>query len=113
MVLENASLSVGAAGDGGAGRPGQQGQQEVGFGGNVVSVGNSCAGGGGGRGGNGGASGGGAGGVSVGILWSGDHLPAQIEISFELGAPGVGGIGGEPGVNDGVNGIAQDVFEVP
>ena len=78
---------------------------------NVVSLGNSCAGGDGGPGGNGGASGGGAGGISAGIVWAGEEPPLQTEVTFVLGAPGDGGIGGEPGVNDGLDGLALETYE--
>ena len=113
MTLDLVNLTAASAGNGGSGHAGQAGQQDVGFGGNVVTVGNACPGGNGGRGGNGGASGGGAGGISVGIVWTGVAEPLQTQVTFQTGAPGEGGIGGEPGVNDGIDGVAQDVLEVP
>jgi hypothetical protein len=32
-------------------------------------------------------------------------------VVFAIGTAGEGGRGGEPGVNDGIDGVAQDVFE--
>jgi hypothetical protein len=60
----------------------------------------------------GGASGGGAGGISAGIVWTGDEAPAQADVLIEIGTEGDGGLGGEPGVNDGIDGVAQTVLEV-
>jgi hypothetical protein len=113
IIIDHAVLAAGDAGGGGRGHSGQAGQTEVGAGGNALSSLNSCGGGNGGRGGNGGASGGGAGGISVGIMWTGNESPTQTQVTSTLGMPGYGGVGGEPGVNDGINGIAQDVLKVP
>jgi hypothetical protein len=113
VVVSTAALIAGAAGSGGNGHVGQQAQTDVGAGGNALSSLNSCNGGNGGRGGDGGASGGGAGGISVGILWAGEQAPDRSEVTFEFGTPGEGGLGGEPGVNDGIDGVALDVFEAP
>jgi hypothetical protein len=112
LDIEAASLIAGSAGDGGNGHVGQSAQTERGSGGGVVDSNNSCPGGGGGLGGNGGASGGGAGGISVGIVWSGENEPTRDEVTFAVDTPGDGGLGGEPGVNDGISGIAQDLLEV-
>jgi hypothetical protein len=113
LTVNITKLTAGDAGDGGDGHVGQAGQTDVGAGGNALSSLNSCDGGNGGPGGNGGVSGGGAGGISVGIVWSGNESPTQTQVTFTLGMPGYGGVGGEPGVNDGINGIAQDVLKVP
>ena len=111
VALENVNLIANDAGNGGDGKAGQPGQQDVGAGGNAISALNSCDGGTGGRGGNGGASGGGAGGISVGIVWAGEAAPSQLEVTIEVGTAGEGGIGGEPGVNDGTPGVAHDTHE--
>jgi hypothetical protein len=112
VQIEASSLTTGNGGDGGKGLRGQAGQQSVGLGGSTVNPLNSCPGGNGGPGGDGGSSGGGAGGISVGILWSGE-APVQIDVASALGDPGARGIGGEPGENDGVAGVAQNVLEAP
>jgi hypothetical protein len=111
IALTLVNLIAGDGGEGGQGHPGQPGQQVFGGGGDAVSSNNSCDGGSGGPGGNGGASGGGAGGLSVGIVWAGEETPTQTEVMFKTGTFGEGGLGGEPGVNDGIDGLAQDVFE--
>jgi hypothetical protein len=74
-----------------------------------VNTANSCPGGTGGFGADGGASGGGAGGICVGILWSGDTAPVQNDLTFSHGKAGTKGVGGDPGVNDGIIGEATDV----
>jgi hypothetical protein len=113
VTLVAAGLTTNVAGDGGNGSAGEPAQEEFGFGG-IVDIGvDSCVGGAGGLGANGGASGGGAGGISVGIVWTGDEEPGQTDVTFELGTAGDGGIGGEPGVNDGIDGLARDTYEVP
>jgi hypothetical protein len=114
VALDVGKLSAGNAGAGGSGHVGQTVEDGlVGGGGGVNSTTNSCYGGAGGPGAAGGASGGGAGGISVGIVWTGDEEPAQTNVVFELGTAGDGGIGGEPGVNDGIDGLARDTYEVP
>jgi hypothetical protein len=112
IVLATANLVAGNAGEGGGGSAGEAAQEEFGIGGNIESLADSCGGGNGGLGAAGGASGGGAGGISVGIVWSGDDLPDQTDVRFEIGTEGDGGIGGEPGVNDGIDGVTQTVLEV-
>jgi hypothetical protein len=107
--IASSTLTSSNAGSGGSGRAGQPGQQEAGAGGVAVSNLNSCTGGAGGFGADGGASGGGAGGISVGILWSGDTAPVQNDLTFSHGTRGTKGVGGDPGVNDGINGEATDV----
>ena len=112
VVLESCALVARDAGNGGSGRAGQPGQQDVGAGGGVILMINSCGGGNGGPGGSGGASGGGAGGISVGLVWNGEE-PMIDAPMFTLGSAGGRGIGGDPGNNDGVDGVAREVLEVP
>lgn len=85
----------GAGGDGQAGEPGQSG----GNGGMPSSPG--CAGGTGGTGARGGAGGGGAGGLNAGVLYRGTAPEIDSTVTYNLGEPGPGGRGGEPGENDG------------
>ncbi len=108
--IADSDLVSSNAGKGGNGHTGQPGQMQGGPGGAVVSNVNSCPGGAGGFGADGGAGGGGAGGVSVGILWRGDAPPNQKGVTFKEGAPGSGGIGGSVGINDGIDGIAQEML---
>jgi hypothetical protein len=110
--LENSELVAQNAGAGGDGAQGQLGQTEVGFGGNGGG-GGACPGGTGGLGGKGGAGGGGAGGISVGILWSGDDEPVRSGGMITVGTAGSAGIGGDPGNNDGISGVAEQVLQVP
>jgi hypothetical protein len=109
VALSNSELITSDGGDGGNGHVGQEGQQTVGVGGAGVEA---CRGGNGGKGARGGAGGGGAGGVSVGIVWSGPNAPAQLETTVETGVPGVGGLGAELDVNDGIDGVAQAMLQV-
>ncbi len=113
LVLDACTIVAGDGGDGGGGSPGQAGQQDVGGGGGVLTTLNACPGGNGGRGASGGAGGGGAGGISVGILWSGDAAPVRQSGTIVTGIAGAKGIGGDPGNNDGVGGVAQQVLEMP
>ncbi len=101
---EFAPSNAGDGGNGGAGGMGAIG----GIGGSGASGG--CGAGNGGKGGDGGAGAGGAGGLSVGVLYTGS-APTLTNTTVALGKPGLGGKGGKPGVNDGLNGVAQDVFE--
>lgn len=113
--LDSSSLSAGNGGNGGSGHEGQLGQGEDGTrtGSGGTSIRRSCAGGAGGAGAKGGAGGGGAGGISVGILWSGATTPLVLATSITVGDAGSGGLGGEPSVNDGVDGVAEEVLLAP
>jgi hypothetical protein len=111
VALEDSVLVAADAGDAGNGAMGEVGQTDAGIGGNQTGVG--CEGGFGGFGGRGGAGGGGAGGISVGVLWSGEAGPTMYRNEFWRGNPGAKGIGGEPGVNDGIDGIQDKELEVP
>ncbi len=105
------SSSAGAAGsDGRGGAAGAAGGG--GGGGGTAGSFLGCAGGDGGKGGDGGAGAGGAGGISVGVLYKGPK-PTLTNPTFTLGAAGLGGKGGKPGVNDGPPGVSKDVFEAP
>jgi hypothetical protein len=99
------------AGKGGDGAAGQVAQTEAGFGG-VQGTG-ACQGGAGGLGADGQFGGGAAGGISVGILWQGDVAPVQTGVTITTGMAGAKGIGGSVGVNDGVDGVAQDALKAP
>jgi hypothetical protein len=110
--VENTELMAADAGQGGDGVQGQVGQTESGFGG-LPGGGSACQGGIGGLGGRGGAGGGGAGGISVGILWTGDDEPMRTGGMITVGMAGSSGIGGDPGNNDGIAGVAEQVLEAP
>ena len=100
-----------AAGDGGNGVPGQTGQSPGGTGGNRTGVG--CLGGNGGGGGDGGSGGGGAGGISAALIYknTAPTLDAATTTNSTVGVAGKKGSGGTPGVNDGIDGVAQTVLE--
>jgi hypothetical protein len=98
------------AGDGGSGAAGQAGQTDVGFGGNPGAGG--CMGGAGGKGADGGAGGGGAGGISVAAVWKGTQPTIDGSAKITLGKKGNKGAGGKAGSNDGIDGVAQNAFEV-
>lgn len=107
VTLSESVLVAGGAGAGGAGSAGQEGQ----LGGSAGAGVDGCRGGRGGTGGRGGAGGGGAGGISAGAVWIGTASPI-FDASYVLkGDPGAAGIGGEPGVNDGIPGVAREVLE--
>jgi hypothetical protein len=110
--LADSELVAHDAGAGGDGAPGQAGQTPGGFGANGGGLG-ACPGGAGGGGGRGGAGGGGAGGISVGILWSGSDAPMRTGGTITVGEAGRAGVGGDPGNNDGIAGVADQVLEVP
>lgn len=113
ITISSSKLTATNAGAGGAGAAGQVGQTPGGFHGNGAGAG--CSGGNGGSGGAGGAGGGGAGGVSVGILYEGtaptiDNATQGATTVAPSG--GAKGTGGAPGMNDGVDGVAQSMLEV-
>jgi hypothetical protein len=110
--VELIAKDAGKGGDGGVGQSGGSGGSP-GMGASGGAASDSCPGGQGGKGGNGGAGGGAAGGISVGILWKGT-APAQTGVThFTQGAPGSKGIGGSVGMNDGIDGVAQEVMPKP
>jgi hypothetical protein len=111
VTLDHCELAAADAGKGGNGIAGQTGQMESGFAGNGTLGG--CQGGVGGLGGDGVPSGAGAGGISVGIIWKGDAAPTQSGLTVTTGTAGAKGIGGDPGMNDGVDGVAQEVLKTP
>jgi len=109
VVFASCDILTVAAGNGGNGSAGQDGQLG-GYAGSAVSPG--CAGGVGGQGGQGGAGGGGAGGISVGAVFTG--TPPTMDQSTNIvvpSAPATKGTGGAPGVNDGIDGVAQATFQ--
>lgn len=115
VSLVNSSMQSGKAGDGGGGGTGQTAQTGGNPGIDQNAVG--CSGGQGGNGGKGGNGAGGAGGISVGILWKGSTAPtmdtattAAIVVASKGGSKG---IGGTPGGNDGIDGVAQNVLQAP
>src|SRR6478736_3942086 len=69
--------------------------------------------GGGGGGGAGGAGGGAAGGISVGIAYQGTAPTPDAATTITVGMSGTKGLGGVPGTNDGIDGKAQSILEVP
>jgi hypothetical protein len=107
VVAENLSISAAAGSAGGLGSEGQPGQPG---GARGDGTGTACDGGNGGKGADGGSGGGGAGGLSVGVLWSGDTAPQLTNPSITVGTPGAAGVGGDPGMNDGIPGIAMEVL---
>ena len=105
-----------AGGKGGTGALGQGGAVDgQGAPGGTKAGGTSktgCNGGFGGSGGNGGGGGGGRGGHSVGIAFGEGSAPAvETGISFEIGAAGDGGIGGNTPDNDGAPGTAEALVD--
>jgi len=110
LTLTASELVSSNAGKGGSGIVGQEGQPG-GSGG--VQVPDGCPGGKGGKGGQGGAGGGAAGGISVGIAYQGAMPVADSDTTMATGVAGTKGIGGVPGTNDGIDGVKQDVLQVP
>ncbi len=102
-------LTSASGGLGGIGATGGQGGQggtggPAGSGNNVAN--DSCPGGSGGNGGPGGPGGGGQGGHSVGIAFIGTAPDISATTTVAPGSPGAKGVGGNPGMNDGVPGLA-------
>jgi hypothetical protein len=111
-TLEDCELVTSDAGDGGAGAIGQPGQTEAGLGGNGSA--GACSGGDGGLGAAGGVGGGGAGGIVVAVLFRGAKPPAvDANTSIALGEPGKAGPGAIAGENDGIDGVAAALRELP
>ena len=110
-VDAGSELVTADAGNGGSGAAGQAGQTSGGNGG-LPDVSGGCQGGSGGKGADGGAGGGGAGGISVAVLWKGTQPALDGSAKLTLGKKGNKGAGGKPGSNDGVDGVAQNAFEV-
>jgi len=102
IKLLGATLTASAGGAGGMGGGGGAGTAG-GTGGAAAE--DACGGGGGGHGAGGGAGGGGAGGVSVGIFYAGSAPVSDVATQIFAGTAGLGGTGGDPGMNDGVAGI--------
>lgn len=111
LTLDTSEFSSSNAGNGGKGVAGQAGQAESGKGG--VQVPDGCGGGKGGKGGAGGAGGGAAGGISVGIAYQGSAPSPDPATTISVGTSGTKGLGGVPGTNDGIDGKAQNILEVP
>jgi hypothetical protein len=109
VTVEDSKLASSNGGKGGNGAAGQAAQAEAGLaGGGTLAV--TCPGGNGGLGADGAAGGGGAGGMSIGILWKGNAAPSESGVTITIGTPGAKGVGGEPTVNDGIDGVAQERF---
>ncbi|CAN5300157.1 hypothetical protein BH09MYX1_BH09MYX1_48420 [soil metagenome] len=113
VTLSESELITTNAGDGGKGVAGQAAQVEFGFFAGGTPPG--CGGGNGGKGGAAGSSGGGAGGISVGIPSQGTQPPTDTATDGKItfGTKGNKGVGGTPTVNDGVDGVAQAVLQIP
>ena len=112
-VDAGSELVTANAGAGGKGAAGQAGQSPAGVRGLPAATG-GCPGGNGGAGGDGAAGGGGAGGLSVAVLWKGAAAPTvDPSAKLTLGAKGAKGVGGDAGKNDGVDGVAQNMLQVP
>ncbi|MDB4946157.1 MAG: Glycine-rich cell wall structural protein precursor [Labilithrix sp.] len=105
VTITDAALSASVAGDGGGGGP-------FGPGGAGGTAGLAlCSGGTGGKGGDGGSGGGGAGGISAAVLYKGG-APTNNNSTLTPGKAGGKGVGGTPGMNDGVEGKSADMLEV-
>ena len=104
--LENCVLSSADAGEGGQGGAGGGGG--AGGAGGPAFMSQTVPGGAGGVGGAGGAGAGGAGGITAGVVYKG--AKPNIQGTTTTGKLGAKGIGGIPGVNDGVDGVKADVF---
>jgi hypothetical protein len=116
VAVARSTLLAGDAGDGGKGAPGQEGQAG-GTGGGVDTTGSSgqagpCGGGNGGKGGKGGAGGGGAGGISTAVAWSGNEPTIDASTALGFGEAGAIGVGGVPGGNDGIAGVAENMIQI-
>jgi hypothetical protein len=107
VQLVSATVSTSAGGAGGSGAGGGAGGA-----GGAGGGGNMCSGAAGGKGARGGPGGGGAGGVSIGILYTGVAPVTDVATQVLPGTAGVGGVGGDPGVNDGVVGVSGSVENV-
>jgi hypothetical protein len=107
--LENTTITTGAGGLGGTGQLGQLGK--TGANPSPVSSG-YCLAGKGGSGARGGAGGGGAGGISVPVVYTSDSTITQEDTTLTPGTAGAKGVGGVPGTNDGVAGVAQATLEL-
>jgi hypothetical protein len=114
VKLEACELVTADAGDGGSSVAGQSADKPNNKGGRAGNgaVG-ACPGGSGGLGGDGAAGGGGAGGISVGIVWTGAKQPAvSADTTITMGKAGTKGVGGVPGTNDGIAGVAQKLLQL-
>ncbi|HSQ67932.1 MAG TPA: hypothetical protein VLM85_32200 [Polyangiaceae bacterium] len=110
VTVAAGDLGVGTPGAGGSGSAGQDGQPG-GYSGVASSPG--CAGGNGGTGAKGGSGGGGAGGIAIGVVYT-DQAPV-VDTATTITVPSSGGVkgtGGSPGVNDGLDGLAQPTLQV-
>ena len=112
VTVVASELHAGDGANGGTGVGGQIGQS-----GGVGGAGSApgCAGGFGGRGSAGGTGAGGVGGSSVAVLYTGTvpTLDSSTQGAMTFGAKGLKGIGGKPGVNDGIDGVAMTVHQLP
>ncbi len=111
LGLNELDLVTEDAGKGGNGAAGQDGQSLFGAPGAAADFG--CGGGKGGKGGAGGAGGGGAGGISAGIVSRGAAPMPDLKTHISTGLAGTKGVGGLAGSNDGIDGKAQSIFNVP
>ncbi len=106
LVVKMSTLVCTAAGKGGNGVAGENGQPNLGV--NGVGSPPGCNGGGGGAGGKGGAGSGGAGGVAVGVLSKGGTITLDTSTTSNITVPSAGGTKGTGAVgNDGIDGVAQ------
>jgi hypothetical protein len=106
----DARLTAKKAGTGGNAAPGQTGQTEFGFGG-ASAGGGACQGGNGAPGSDGGPGGGGAGGIAAGVAYHGP-MPTLSNTNIEKGTAGGKGLGGIPGMNDGIGGSNEAILAV-
>jgi hypothetical protein len=108
VACDIVTLFGGKGGNGSVGQDGQLG----GYAGTLVSPG--CAGGIGGQGAKGSAGGGGAGGSSVGILYTDQQPNADQATTITIPSNAASkGAGGDPGVNDGIDGAKVAVLLAP
>jgi hypothetical protein len=108
FALSGVSIATGAGAAPSTALAGQIGQA----GGPSVSGGLGCYGGAGGRGSDGGAGGGAAGGISVPVVHTADSTVTLNDAVLTPGVAGPAGLGGKPGVNDGVPGISAPTYQL-
>ncbi len=108
LALSGVSIATGAGAAPSTALAGQIGQA----GGPAVTGGPGCYGGAGGRGSDGGAGGGAAGGISVPVVHTTDSTLTLNDAVLTPGVAGPAGVGGKPGVNDGVPGISAPTYQL-
>jgi hypothetical protein len=78
----------------------------------MAGIADACAGGKGGAGGTGGNAGGGAGGHAIGLAHVGASLTGTPTVTLDAAIPGMGGLGGDNGLEPGAAGEVGTLAEV-